>query len=56
MDVVFDTGSDWLTVEGTDCVGCDGNLFDGTVSGTHIPVNQSKTGEYRPMSLGYGSA
>ena len=28
MDVVYDTGSDWLTVEGADCVPCEGNTYD----------------------------
>ena len=51
MDVVFDTGSDWLTVEGQDCIGCDGNLFDGNVSGTYVPLVNDK-----PASLNYGSA
>lgn len=28
MDVVFDTGSDWLVVEGSTCVNCDGDTYD----------------------------
>ena len=28
MDVVYDTGSDWLTVEGKDCDTCEGNTYD----------------------------
>lgn len=28
MDVVYDTGSDWLTIEGAECRVCGGNLFD----------------------------
>ena len=28
MDVVYDTGSDWLVVEGNDCWNCDGNVYD----------------------------
>lgn len=28
MDVVYDTGSDWLVVEGADCGGCEGNTYN----------------------------
>jgi len=28
MDVVYDTGSDWLTVEGADCENCEGNTYN----------------------------
>ena len=28
MDVVYDTGSDWLVVEGKSCDTCDGNTYD----------------------------
>lgn len=28
MQVVYDTGSDWLTIEGTDCKVCQGKMFD----------------------------
>ena len=28
MDVVYDTGSDWLVVEGHECVNCQGNVYD----------------------------
>jgi len=34
MDVVFDTGSDWLVVEGFGCSNCQGNTFNGDLSGT----------------------
>lgn len=34
MDVVYDTGSDWLAVEGSECSNCAGNTFDGNASGT----------------------
>ena len=27
MDVVFDTGSDWLVVEGADCANCEDNTY-----------------------------
>lgn len=27
MEVVYDTGSDWLTVESNDCKICEGNSF-----------------------------
>lgn len=28
MDIVYDTGSDWLVVEGSDCSNCEGNTYD----------------------------
>ena len=32
MDVIYDTGSDWLIVEGADCVNCEGNTYDISLS------------------------
>ena len=32
MDVVFDTGSDWLLVEGSDCASCEGSVYDPSTS------------------------
>lgn len=28
MDLIYDTASDWLMVEGADCVNCEGNTYD----------------------------
>ena len=28
MDVVYDTGSDWLVVESSECTNCEGNTYD----------------------------
>ena len=28
MDVVFDTGSDWLVIESHECSNCEGNTYD----------------------------
>ena len=28
MDVVYDTGSDWLVVEGHECSSCEGNTYN----------------------------
>lgn len=51
MDVVYDTGSDWLVVEGSDCSNCGGNTYDLDDSeGTPVQVNASKT------ERNYGSA
>jgi hypothetical protein len=33
VDVVFDTGSDWLAVETFECDACDGNTFNADFSG-----------------------
>ena len=38
LNVVYDTGSDWLVVEGRDCAArsiCKGNTFDPIASGSH---------------------
>jgi len=32
LDLVFDTGSDWLVVEGENCDGCEGNRYDPSTS------------------------
>lgn len=32
MDVYYDTGSDWLVVEGDSCSNCEGNTYDITFS------------------------
>ena len=36
MDVVYDTGSDWLVIEGIECDNCQGNTFNPEVSGTQV--------------------
>ena len=28
LDVVYDTGSDWVVVEGETCGNCEGNTYD----------------------------
>ena len=28
MDVIYDTGSDWLVIEGSDCSTCEGNTYN----------------------------
>jgi hypothetical protein len=33
MEVIFDTTSDWLCVEGFDCESCKGNTFNSDYSG-----------------------
>lgn len=32
LDVVYDTGSDWLVIEGSSCVTCQGDKYDITDS------------------------
>ena len=34
MNLIWDTGSDWLMVESADCTNCNGDTFDYTVSET----------------------
>jgi hypothetical protein len=36
MDVIYDTGSDWLAVEGSTCTTCEGDKYDGTATGTKL--------------------
>jgi len=33
MSVVFDTGSDWMVVQGSTCVNCEGGVFNADASG-----------------------
>ena len=28
MDVIYDTGSDWIMIEAAECVNCEGNTYD----------------------------
>jgi hypothetical protein len=32
LDVVYDTGSDWVVVEGKTCGNCEGNTYDPSTS------------------------
>ena len=51
MDVVYDTGSDWLVIEGSDCGNCEGNKYNTADSeGTPTQTNASQT------ERNYGSA
>ena len=51
MDVVFDTGSDWLVIEGYDCSNCEGNVFLGTLTGTPVNGGTQSTRSYGSASL-----
>ena len=50
LDVIFDTGSDWLVVEDTSCTTCVSTIFNKTKS-TTFEVNSTTT-----RVLNYGSA
>jgi len=41
MNVVFDTGSDWLLVQGKSCASCKGNKYDSAPENL-IEMNKSK--------------
>ena len=41
MDVVFDTGSDWLVVESNKCDSCEGNTYD-TSKSTRLATTESE--------------
>jgi hypothetical protein len=47
IDVVFDTGSDWLVIPDSDCISCKGQKYNSSES---VPVNTTTT------SREYGSA
>ena len=32
LDLIFDTGSDWVAVEGSGCTNCEGDTFDAFAS------------------------
>ena len=42
-NVIFDTGSDWLLIEGRDCINCKNNNYDPNTSSLFAEVNM-KTG------------
>ena len=41
MDVIFDTGSDWLVIEDTLCEECEGNTFNGR-TGTRVGARETE--------------
>ena len=49
MKVVYDTGSDWLLIEGRDCENCKGSKYDPNTS-TYF-----STLDIRPEHREYGS-
>ena len=51
MDVVFDTGSDWLVVEGKNCSNCEGNTYNPLKSAGNAQKVSTKLSERN-----YGSA
>ena len=48
IKVVFDTGSDWLVIPGTNCSNCEGNRYNG--------ANQSIPTVGHPSHRQYGTA
>lgn len=51
MEVVYDTGSDWLTVEGSNCDVCQGNTYSYQNSSSFKFLETTQSTE-----LNYGSA
>lgn len=49
INVVFDTGSDWLVIPDKTCDNCKGDTFDTSVSGT--VVNQTLS--YKTFGYAY---
>lgn len=50
LDVVYDTGSDWLAVEGSTCSSCEGNTFNGRDSGVRTGAEEEER-NYGSVSL-----
>ena len=48
INVVFDTGSDWLVVPDINCTNCNGTRVDSSISGTKVETSFS--------TRSYGSA
>lgn len=48
MNVVFDTGSDWLVIEDESCTTCEGNTYNAASSGVQVGTGIS--------TRSYGSA
>ena len=48
--MVYDTGSDWLAVEGSTCDSCEGDKFDGYRSGRSTSSEESER-NYGSVSL-----
>ena len=43
LDVVYDTASDWLVVDGADCDSCEGNRYDigpSLEAGTAVQISE----------------
>ena len=40
MNVIFDSASDWLIIEGSECGTCEGNVYDISKSATSNQVQQ----------------
>lgn len=53
MDVVFDTGSDWLVVEGSNCTSCQGNTYD---IQPNLDLGIAKIASTKNSTRSYGSA
>ena len=51
VEVVYDTGSDWLTVEGATCHACEGNTFQHQESTSFKFLETAQS-----TQLAYGSA
>ena len=53
LEVVYDTGSDWLTIEGSECYRCSGNTFEHRDSSSfqYLEAIQSQKLEYGSAEL-----
>ena len=43
MDVIFDNGSDWLTIQSKECQNCQGNRFDPERSSTGKRISEQES-------------
>jgi len=43
MNVIFDTSTDWLALQGSQCANCRGNKFDSAASATSVSFSGGKS-------------
>ena len=53
MDVIYDTGSDWLIVEGSECTNCEGNTYN---IGPSLETQDAVLLSEAPITHNYGAS
>ena len=55
MNVIYDTGSDWVVLEGSSCANCKGNTYDPTTSNLSNKVGSSISTRHYGTAVFYGT-